>query len=141
MLALHIFCLGMTSQNKSNTSVPPTGLGKSYRAVPRPTNPPPQISVFKKRPNSPTAPQQPRTTLAKATHSIPQTAGGGAETVVIHSVSMSKDCKLVDLNTQTAIFKARRIQCYLLNWGKLTTDPHILNMVKGCKIDFDQLPH
>ena len=29
----------------------------------------------------------------------------------------------------------------MLNWGKLTTDPHILNMVKGCKIDFDQLPH
>lgn len=29
----------------------------------------------------------------------------------------------------------------MLNWGKLTADPHILNMVKGCKIDFDQLPH
>ena len=65
----------------------------------------------------------------------------GAKTVAIHSVSVSKDCKLVDSKTQTGIIKAGRIQCYLLNWGKLTTDPHILNMVKGCKIDFDQLPH
>ena len=56
-------------------------------------------------------------------------------------MSVSKDCKLVDSKTQTGIFQAGRIQCYLLNWGKLTTDPHILNMVKGCKIDFDQLPH
>ena len=30
---------------------------------------------------------------------------------------------------------------YLLNWGKFTSDPHILNKVKGCKIEFDQLPH
>ena len=54
---------------------------------------------------------------------------------------MSKDCKLVDSKTQPGIFKAGRIKGYLLNWGKLTADPHILNMVKGCKIDFDQLPH
>ena len=54
---------------------------------------------------------------------------------------MSKDCKLMASKTPTGIFKAGRIQCYLLNWGKLTTDPHILNMVKGCKIGFDQLPH
>ena len=56
-------------------------------------------------------------------------------------MSVSKDCKLVDSKTQPGIFKAGRIKGYLLNWGKLTADPHILNMVKGCKIDFDQLPH
>ena len=39
------------------------------------------------------------------------------------------------------MFKAGRIKGYLSNWGKLTTDPHILNMVKGCKIDFAQLHH
>lgn len=58
-----------------------------------------------------------------------------------HSVSVSKDCKLVDSKTQPGTFKAGRIKGYLLNWGKLTTDPHILNMVQGCQIDFDQLPH
>ena len=47
----------------------------------------------------------------------------------------------MDLKTQPGIFKAGRIKGYLLNWGKLTTDPHILNMVKGRKIDFAQLPH
>ena len=55
-------------------------------------------------------------------------------------MSVSKDCKLVDSKTQPGIFKAGRIKGYLLNWVKLTTDPHILNIVKGCKIDFDQLP-
>ena len=38
-------------------------------------------------------------------------------------------------------FKAEWIKGYLLNWSKLTTDPHILNMAKGCKIDFEQPPH
>ena len=56
-------------------------------------------------------------------------------------MSVSNDCKLKGSKTQPGIFKAGRIKGYLLNWGKLTTDPHILNMVKGCKIDFDQLPH
>ena len=56
-------------------------------------------------------------------------------------MSVSKDCKLVDSKTQPGIFKAGMITGCLSNWGKLTTDPHILNMVQGCKIDFDQLPH
>ena len=143
MLALLIYRLGMTSQNKYRTSLPPTGLGKSYKAVPRPMiTTTANLTFQKKRPNSPTAPQQQGTALAKATHSIPQTAGeGGAKTLAIYRGSVSKDCKLVGSKTQPGIFKAGRIKGYLLNWGKLITDPHILNMVKGCKIDFDQLPH
>ena len=73
--------------------------------------------------------------------SPPQTAGeSGAKTIALHRVSVSRNFTLVVSKTQTATQSAGRIKHHLVNWGKLTTDPHILNMVKGCKIEFDQPP-
>ena len=35
---------------------------------------------------------------------------------------------------------AGTIKYHLEQWGKLTSDPQILNIVGGCKIEFDQPP-
>ena len=47
---------------------------------------------------------------------------------------------LVVSKTQTVIQSAGTIKHHLEQWRKLTSDPHILNIVRGCKIDFDQPP-
>ena len=53
---------------------------------------------------------------------------------------MSTEFTLVVSKTQTVIQSAGRIKHHLAQWGKLTSDPHILNIVRGCKIEFDQPP-
>lgn len=37
-------------------------------------------------------------------------------------------------------FQAGRIKHYYNNWCKLTSDPEILNIVKGCRLDFQSVP-
>jgi len=84
--------------------------------------------------------------MAKFTNRTPTTRDNTGKGHSLHSANgrrrwsknssnplCASDCKLVDSKTQPGIFKAGRIKGYLLSWGKLTTDPHILNMVKGCK--------
>ena len=56
-------------------------------------------------------------------------------------MSVSKELTLVVSKTQTVIQSAGRIKHHLEQWGKLTSDPHILNIVRGCKIEFDQPPY
>ena len=81
------------------------------------------------------------TILMRHVHSILLMVGeGGAKNSSNPLCWWVKTAKYWIQKFQPGIFKAGRIKAYLLNWGKLTSDPHILNKVKGCKIEFDQLP-
>ena len=82
------------------------------------------------------------TILMRHVHSILLMVGeGGAKNSSNPLCWWVKTAKYWIQKFQLGIFKAGRIKAYLLNWGKFTSDPHILNKVKGCKIEFDQLPH
>lgn len=63
-----------------------------------------------------------------------------SKAIAVCSVSVSKELALAVSKTQTVIQSTGRIKHHLEQWGKLTSAPHILNIVRGCKIEFDQPP-
>ncbi|XP_022804977.1 uncharacterized protein LOC111342193 [Stylophora pistillata] len=62
--------------------------------------------------------------------------GGGESTEVINQVSVTE----VNQEAQAISFKTGRIHSYINEWVTLTSDSSILDIVKGCKIEFNRGP-
>ena len=74
--------------------------------------------------------------------SIPQEEGGRHESQVDSINEIGGDTVSTKFNiAQSRPFNAGRIQEFFANWQNITSDSTVLDMVKGCTLEFETYPH